>query len=515
LTNLDLRIGEMAMKSQKKWLGPAGFLLVVILASVIYMSPRWQFFRSDDLTWIRSLQSRAPLPLIWDQFSHGSPQEYRPLTSLYLLVLSWIFDDWAPGFYAVNLLLHAANAVLVYRVARQLTLSHLAASAACLLFLVHPAPFRTILWINDSATLLQTHFALWAVSLSFSYLAAERLAPLAGSLLAALAAMFSKESGVIAVLLIPFIHALFRPHPLALRVAYLFPLVAVVGYLALSLRFNPGWREYPEVYRWGAHVLPNLFYSIGFLLTMPDPYVHSGFPWTRTLGLLIPLGAFLVFEEKRKGIFIAAWIIVGALPTALFVAPDSFGTTGRYTYSFLSPVVLASSALVQRFGNKRQLWISATLCMATIFVLISLGFKTARLAKTPYETQAGPILYHYVVMTLMEYKEAERFLVAEIGCPSRRQLEDALGWADRLIQNRRADPGWEVCGRMIVAITNAMLRRPEKAAEEFSRVISIFNRSGKVELVRGAEVSPLRVQELAALWTGAAPVYVCPSNDGQ
>jgi hypothetical protein len=517
LTNIDLQIGEIAGWSQKKWLGISGFLLLVILASVIYISPRWQFFRSDDLPWIRSLQSSALLPTIWDQFSHGSPQEYRPFTSLYLLIVSWIFGDWAPGFYAANLLLHVASSTLVYGVARQLALSRLAGSLASLLFLVHPAPFRTILWINDSATLLQTHCTLWAVLFSFSYLAVKRPALQACSLLAALAAMFSKESGVIAVLLIPFIDVLFGPQPFAFRVrSHLVPFIALVGYLTLSLRFTPGWREYPEAFGWGPHVLPNLFYSIGFLVTMPDAYLHSGFPWTRILGALVLLAVFLAFEERRKGVFVAIWLLAGALPTALFVAPDSFGTTGRYTYSFLSPFALASAALMQRLdhvsGSKWQRWFRATASTVVIFVLISLSFKTARLAETPYETQAGPILYHYVVMALMEYREAERFLVAEIGCPSRRQLEDALDWAERLTQNRPTDPAWEVCGRMIVAITNVMLRHSEKAAEEFRRVIDVFDRRGKVELVRGAEVDRSRVEELAGLWTTAAPVYVCPSK---
>src|SRR5688500_7403842 len=99
-----------------KWKLPVGFLALVVLAATLYVSPRWQFFHSVDLTWIRALQTKPLLPVLWEQFSRGSPSEYRPLTSVYLLGLNLFFDDWAPGYYAANLLLHICSTALVYAV---------------------------------------------------------------------------------------------------------------------------------------------------------------------------------------------------------------------------------------------------------------------------------------------------------------------------------------------------------------------------------------------------------------
>jgi hypothetical protein len=77
------------------------------------------------------------------------------------------------GYHLTNLLLHAANAVLVYLigrrllslalpVARGLTLA-LAAACAALLFAVHPLRVESVAWITERRDVLSGFFYLGAV----------------------------------------------------------------------------------------------------------------------------------------------------------------------------------------------------------------------------------------------------------------------------------------------------------------------------------------------------------------
>jgi hypothetical protein len=499
------------------WRLAAACSALLVLSAVLYASPRWQFFRTDDLVWIRALQPKSFWRLLWEQFAQGAPQDYRPLMSICLFLLHRIFGDWAPAFYAVNLIVHAANAALVYRVAARFGLSELWGFIAAVLFAVHPAPYQTVLWINDGALLLQVHFTLWAVWFLFRYLDTSLWRFYAASAGAATGAMFMKESGVVTVVLLPILDLIFRPRFSLTRLKPYFLLLPIlVVYLWLALSFVPGWREHPDVYRFGAHVLPNTAFTVGFLINTPHGSMSPTFFPTTVLGGLFLLAAFWAFRDHRSGAFITLWLILGSFPTALFVRPDGFASTGRYTYSILAPFVFAVAALFQELYvviRRIKSRLSATLVLIAVALLVSASFKTSRLAVTPYESQHGPILYHYVVLDLMDYREAERFLKFEAGCPSERQVEEAITWANKLIQGRDSEPHWQLPGFLIRGVGRAMLRQPLEAADEFKQAIDIIQRPGKLELVRGAEVAPARVREIAALWLSSPPLTVChPSS---
>src|SRR5262249_16620136 len=103
--------------------GATQLLAAGTVAVLLYVSPRWQFFRSDGVIWLRGLQGRGAAGAVWDELLHGSPYDYRPVCSLYLRALHGFFADWAPAFYGANLLVHLINCVLVFRIARRLGLS--------------------------------------------------------------------------------------------------------------------------------------------------------------------------------------------------------------------------------------------------------------------------------------------------------------------------------------------------------------------------------------------------------
>ena len=227
-----------------------------LIGAILYATPRWQFFHYMELTWIRALESVPVLLAIWDQFYRGSPWEYRPLTSLYFLILHWIFSEWAPGFYVANLLVHSANGVLVYLIARRLRLALSLAICAALIFVVHPAPFRNHAVVAYVPTVLQVHFTLWTVWLSLAAMEG-RPRMWTASIFAAIGAMFSKESGVTIVIL-PLISGLLLRQTIP-RIRMRMGLSLLLGlsiiYPFLAFAKILGWRERPDLYGFGTHIV--------------------------------------------------------------------------------------------------------------------------------------------------------------------------------------------------------------------------------------------------------------------
>jgi hypothetical protein len=491
-----------------QWAILAGLLAALsVIGAVLYSTPRWQFFHHIDFTWIRALDSRPVLQVIWDQFYQGSPWDYRPLTSVYLLILHWIFQDWAPGFYVANLLVHSANGVLVYLIARHLRFPLALAICAALIFVVHPAPFRNHAVVVHVTTMLQVHFTLWTVWLSLVAISG-RPRMWTASVFTAIGAMFSKESGVTTVIL-PLISGLLLrqtiPRIRMLTCISLLLALAVI-YPFLSFAKMPGWRELPDLYGFGTHIITNVAYNIGFLVTLG--YFFAA-PLTEILGAIILVSAFWLFE-RRIAFLLIGWLLLAALPTAIFNAPGGFETTGRYAYGVLAPFSLELVAFFRAvLSTIEHRWIR-TLTWASIILLIA-GMSTMAfsLAAPPFDTRPESILYTYVVLALMDYDRALDFLHHSLGCPSSDQIERVVRWAPQIIEWGENDPQYKVTGYMVSGVSKAMLKEIDAASTDFALALDVFRETSKVELARGAAVKGHAVSRLAASWKESPPLRVC------
>lgn len=120
---------------------------------------------------------------------------FRPLVMLAWWITAALFADHAPAHYAFNVAVHAANGLLLFALARRLRLSALPAALAALAFIAHPTAFSAAAWLSDRFDLFATAFGLAALIAVERCLEAPRPSRLALAVLAALAAMFSKETG--------------------------------------------------------------------------------------------------------------------------------------------------------------------------------------------------------------------------------------------------------------------------------------------------------------------------------
>lgn len=116
----------------------------------------------------------------WDNFRWMFTTFYmsnwHPLTWLSYAIDHAVYGDWwVPGLHLTNLLLHAANVLLFFAVARQLFLraaadresapplpTITAAAVAALLFAVHPIHVESVAWVSERKDVLFMFFLLLA-----------------------------------------------------------------------------------------------------------------------------------------------------------------------------------------------------------------------------------------------------------------------------------------------------------------------------------------------------------------
>jgi len=156
---LNAHTGFLRTAWDRGWL--PGWLLLV--ATVLAYQPAWHagFIWDDDRYVTNNKLLTAPDGLwrIW--FSTDSPSQYFPLVYTALLFERAIWGLDPAGYHWINILLHAFNAVLVWRLLRRLDLPGSWLAAA--LFALHPVQVESVAWISEQKNLLSLLFSLLAM----------------------------------------------------------------------------------------------------------------------------------------------------------------------------------------------------------------------------------------------------------------------------------------------------------------------------------------------------------------
>ena len=137
-------------------------LLLVVLTVVAYQ-PAWNagYIWDDDKYVTENHLLTAPdgLQRIW--FSKDSPSQYFPLVYTTFRLEHAIWGLNASGYHWVNIFLHAANALLAWRLLRLLGVP--GAWLAAALFALHPVNVESVAWITERKNVLMGLFFLLAV----------------------------------------------------------------------------------------------------------------------------------------------------------------------------------------------------------------------------------------------------------------------------------------------------------------------------------------------------------------
>jgi tetratricopeptide (TPR) repeat protein len=138
-------------------------ILVVTLATYA-AALRAGFVWDDDahviaVTADATLRTVDGLRRIW--FDPGATAQYYPLVFTSFWVEHGLWGSAAAGYHAVNILLHAANAILVWRILRRLGVP--ACWLVGLVFAVHPVHVESVAWVTERKNVLSAFFYLLAM----------------------------------------------------------------------------------------------------------------------------------------------------------------------------------------------------------------------------------------------------------------------------------------------------------------------------------------------------------------
>jgi tetratricopeptide (TPR) repeat protein len=134
-------------------------LIIVVTVAIVY-KPAWHggFIWDDDVYVSKNklLTQANGLARIW--FSLDSPSQYFPLTYTSFWIERRIWGLNTTGYHIINILFHATNALLIWRLLTSLKLpgSWLAAG----LFALHPVNVESVAWISERKNVLSLFFSL-------------------------------------------------------------------------------------------------------------------------------------------------------------------------------------------------------------------------------------------------------------------------------------------------------------------------------------------------------------------
>ena len=370
-----------------------------VLAVVCYLPAMLR----GDLIWDDRIWSRAPAVLEWSGlrviwFAPGLIEDeshYWPLVYTTLWLEHKIWGLAPAGYHAVNVALHLANTLLLWRILKLLAVPGALAAAA--VFAVHPLHVESVAWIIERKDVLSALFYLAAVRLWLGYLQRPRWSWYGLALALFVAGLLSKSIVVtlpVALLIIQWWRdGRISRHDL-LRLAPFF--VAALLVTAGDLAFNQSRR-----------VLEPFDYSLGerILIAARALWFYAGkLAWPTDLAVIYPIwdirvgdpGAWL-YLAAAIALAAALWFLRhrvgrGPLAGAAYFAVTLSPTLGFVDFSYMQFSLVADrfqylagiglmvvaagvaavsvSSLSQRWG-RRSVRVAAGLALGIVLLLLA------------------------------------------------------------------------------------------------------------------------------------------------
>ncbi len=280
-------------------------LVLVIVTFLAYFPALRGGFVFDDVLIIDNPLIHASNGLYRLWFT-AEAQDYYPLTES-LWWLEWrAWGSHTMGYHVVNVLLHAANTVLVWMVLRRLKIP--GAWLAALVFAIHPVNVATVAWMSEQKNTLSMLFYLVAILLYLRFDEERRWGWYGLSLAAFALALLSKTAVVmLPVVLLGFVwwmHRTVRVRDVLSSMPF-FVLSLVMGLVNISF----------EYYRsMGGHSVR----TVGF----PFRLAAAGWvPWFYLYKALLPANLMVIYPrweiDASRGVsYVPGMVLIGSL--ALF-----------------------------------------------------------------------------------------------------------------------------------------------------------------------------------------------------
>ena len=402
------------------------------LALGIFSGSLWCGFIRDDhqqIVYNPQVQSWQYLPQIftshlWSQVAGNQAFFYRPLFSLWMLVI-YTLGGLEPWFWHLSsMLLHAGCTCLVYFVGKRLMGSEVGAAVAAALFAVHPIHVDAVSWVSASNEVLFSglilgtvlvlavpNFGRWDASWVEARLAASETGrtpslPKIGRsqvLLSAslyFAALFAKETGItLSLLLIPLAWSRLqdevkKPRERIVRAGAPY-FAATVLYLLVrwSVLHGSGIEQGEHSWREVAYSSPSilLFYlgKLVFPVGLSGGNVNAIYStptltfWLALAAILAGIALIALLALRKNQVFgiAAGLILLPLLPAlaAMRVYPQGDMTHDRYLYLSSAGFCLLIGLLVQGLIQSSRARMATTGVVALVLVAFAvLTFRQQR-----------------------------------------------------------------------------------------------------------------------------------------
>jgi hypothetical protein len=339
-------------------------LFVASLCVLAYLPAFNNGFISDDYVILGRLDSLRHDPF----FLFNEPPECFRLTSyLCFGILRFIFGYHAAWYYGFNLLLHIANSLLVWKLASRLSGSAQSGMLAAVLFATVQGHLEAIMWLAAMNETLLGFFLLSCLVLWETRRTVHSLFPY-------VAALFSKESALMLIGLLPLFDRLSenREHQARRRISYCLIVLISIAFLALffalvarNFMLNAG------TYAFGFHAVPVFLLSMHRLL----------FPW-----VYLAVAILLAQRVRLKPV---GSVLHGLGFAGVALAPYIFLTYQNHITSrqeYMASVGIAWSLAILVQGFKARSWRTA---FVLAFVVVNIGYIWIK-KDADFEQRAAP-----------------------------------------------------------------------------------------------------------------------------
>jgi len=325
----------------------AAAVILVSAAVIVYHNALSAYFFDDDFQWlVGSWSFRSSQLVAIGALSHF----YRPVIDLYFAAATPLFRGSPVLFHLASILLHAANALVIFALARLVSRNTLYGFLAALFFVVQPSDVDTIAWVGALAEAVGAFFGCLSLFFFLKWLMKGRARWRELSVLLFLLALLTHESSVIFLPVLALADWAFvrrgEKAPPSTRGADHSP--ATRGADLPGPR-GPGWRHTVLIY--APYVVLTLMYlSVDLVVNSKNYLVSQGH---YTIGLHVVRNAFdyidalyvgrrdalnyaviaiglalLILRGNRRARFATWWMLLALAPFLFF----NWGNTSRYLY---------------------------------------------------------------------------------------------------------------------------------------------------------------------------------------
>jgi Flp pilus assembly protein TadD len=144
--------------AKRRWLEAALLLGLALVTYARAFGSGWMWDDDANVTECAPVLAWNGLATLW--LDPRAIQQYYPVLHTVFWIEHKLWGLQPMGYHAVNVLLHALNAILFWRLLAALRLPDRAAWTAGLLFVVHPVHVESVAWITEMKNTLSLTFAL-------------------------------------------------------------------------------------------------------------------------------------------------------------------------------------------------------------------------------------------------------------------------------------------------------------------------------------------------------------------